>query len=39
MTPLEAMCQQFVLVAWVSNVRIIEQHVEFLFFAIFENER
>jgi len=34
MTPLESTCQYFVLVLWVSNVRIIEQHMEFLFLAI-----
>jgi hypothetical protein len=33
-TPLEAPCQYFVLVLWVRNVRIIEQHMEFLFLAI-----
>ena len=35
MTPLETRCQHFVLVARVNNVRIIEQHMEFLFLAIF----
>ena len=39
MTPLEATCQLVALVVWVSNVRIVEQHMEFLFFAIFENKR
>ena len=34
MTPLEATYQHVVLVTWVSNVRIIEQNVEFLFLAI-----
>jgi hypothetical protein len=36
MTPLEAACQHLVLVAWVSDVRIIEQHMEFFFLAIFK---
>ena len=39
MTPLDARCQRFILVAWVNKVRIIEQHVECLFLAVLKNER
>ena len=38
MTPLDARCQHFILVAWVNNVRIIEQHMERLFLAVLKNE-